>query len=116
MCPGFRYQQTNRPEVDAGINPAGTIENSRRTVTGSTTAGKAEAYMEYHKRMNRPLFLGYCRRLSEVSVKNGRPGTHGRFFVGSAVQRPAGIERRRAADFRMRQPGQKLRNEKKVFC
>lgn len=52
MCPGFRYQQTNRPEMDAGTNPARTIENSRRTITRKTTARKTEAYMEYHKRMN----------------------------------------------------------------
>lgn len=48
------------------------------------------------KERTEPLFLGYCRRLSAVSVKNGRPGTHGRFFVGSAVQRPAGIKLRTA--------------------
>lgn len=96
MCSGFRCQQTNRPEVDAGTNPAGAAESRRRTITGKTTAGKAETYMEYHKGMNDCLFLDYCRRLSAVSVKNGRPGTHGRFFVGSAVQRPAGIERRTA--------------------
>lgn len=77
MRSGFRCQQTNRPEVDAGTNPAGAAESRRRTITGKTTAGKAEAYMEYHKGMNDCLFLDYCRRLSAVSVKNGRPGTHG---------------------------------------
>lgn len=73
----IKHQQTNRPEMDAGRTPAEASENSRRTVTGSTTAGKTEAYMEYHKGMNDCLFLDYCRRLSAVSVKNGRPGTHG---------------------------------------
>lgn len=75
MCPGFRYQQTNRPEVDAGTNPAGAIENSRRTVTGSTTARKAEAYMEYHKRMNRPFSLATAAgsRRQRPSRSDGNP-------------------------------------------
>lgn len=47
-----RHQPTNCPEVDAGRTPAGASENSRRTVTGKTTAGKTEADMEYHKGMN----------------------------------------------------------------
>lgn len=124
-----RHQQTNRPEVDAGNPPARKIKNRRRAITRKTTAGKTEADLEYHKGMSNCLFLDYCRRLSEVSVKNGRPGTHGRFFVGSAVQRPAGIEQRtvdspaavsiqakrelseeitcrKGIAFRMRQPGQ----------
>jgi hypothetical protein len=124
-----RHQPTNCPEVDAGNPPARKIKNRRRAITRKTTAGKTEADLEHHKGMSNCLFLDYCRRLSEVSVKNGRPGTHGRFFVGSAVQRPAGIEQRtansldvvsiqakqglpeeiicrRAVTFRMRQPGQ----------
>lgn len=52
MYPRFRYQQTNRPEVDAGRTAAGKVKNRRRTITRKTTARKTEAYMEYHKRMN----------------------------------------------------------------
>lgn len=69
-----RHQQTNRPKMDAGTNPTGAAENSRRTVTGKTTAGKTETYMEYHKGMNNCLFLDYCRRHSEISVKGRSDG------------------------------------------
>lgn len=74
MRQGFEHQPTNRPEVDAGNHPAGAAENSRRTVTGKTTAGKTETYMEYHKGMNNCLFLDYCRRRSEISVKGRSDG------------------------------------------
>jgi hypothetical protein len=82
MCPGFRHQQTNRPEVDAGINPAGTIENSRRTVTGSTTAGKAEAYMEYHKRMNRPFSLATAAGFLQSALRTADREPMGGFLWG----------------------------------
>ena len=45
----IRNQQTNRPEVDAGTNPAGAAENSRRTITGKTTAGQVKEDLEHHK-------------------------------------------------------------------
>lgn len=85
MRQGFEHQPTNRPEVDAGNHPAGAAENSRRTVTGKTTAGKTETYMEYHKGINNCLFLDYCRRRSVNSVKTGRPGTHGGTLWGLPV-------------------------------
>ena len=86
-CPGFRYQQTNRPEVDAGTNPAGAAENSRRTVTDKTTAGKTETYMEYHKRMNRAPFPWLLPQAFTDSDRAGATGTHG--AAGRPAQRPA---------------------------
>lgn len=62
-------------------------ETGRRAETsaGKTTAEQVEADLEYHKGMRIALFLGY--QFQQNSVKNSRPGTHGRVFVGSAVQR-----------------------------
>lgn len=99
-----RHQQTNRPEVDAGTNPAGAAENSRRTVTGKTTAGKTETYMEYHKGMNNCLFLDYCRRRSEISVKGRSDGNPmGRRVVLPSVR----IEERRKQPKPFRQDSRK---------
>ena len=44
-----RHQPTNCPEVDAGRTPAGASENSRRTITGKTTAGQVKEDLEHHK-------------------------------------------------------------------
>lgn len=51
MRQGFRYQQTNRPEVDAGTNPAGAAENRRGAITRKATAWQTEAHFGYHKRI-----------------------------------------------------------------
>ena len=85
MCKSPKYLKTNRPEVDARTDKIAETGRRAETSTGKTTAEQVEADLEYHKGMRIALFLGY--QFQQNSVKNSRPGTHGRVFVGSAVQR-----------------------------
>lgn len=86
MCKSLEHFKTNRPEMDAQTDEI--AETGRRTETsaGKTTAEQVKADLEHHKGMKTAPFPGY--QFQQNSVKNSRPGTHGRVFVGSAVQRP----------------------------
>ena len=85
MCKSPEYFKTNCPEVDARTDEIAETGRRAETSTGKTTAKQVEADLEYPKGMRTTLFLGY--QFQQNSVKNSRPGTHGRVFVGSAVQR-----------------------------
>lgn len=86
MCKSLEYFKANRPEVDARTDEIAETGRRAEASTGKTTAEQIKADLEYHKRMKTaPLFLDY--QFQQNSVKNSRPGTHGRVFVGSAVQR-----------------------------
>lgn len=76
-------QQTNRPKMDAGTNPAEAAENCRRAITGKTTTGKTETDLGYHKRMNCVPFPWLLPQALTDSDRAGATGTHG------AVGRPA---------------------------
>ncbi len=85
MCKSLEYFKTNRPKVDARTDEIAETGRRAETSAGKTTAEQVEEDLEYHKGMRIALFLGY--QFQQNSVKNSRPGTHGRVFVGSAVQR-----------------------------
>ena len=86
MCKSLEYFKANRPEVDARTDEIAEPGRRAEASAGKTTAEQVKADLEYHKRMKTaPLFLGY--QFQQNSVKNSRPGTYGRVFVGSAVQR-----------------------------
>lgn len=85
MCKSVEYFKTNRPKVDARTNETAETGRREETSAGKATAEQVKANLEHHKGMKAPLFLGY--QFQQNSVKNSRPGTHGRVFVGSAVQR-----------------------------
>lgn len=87
MCKSLEYFKTNRPEVDARTDEIAETGRRAEASAGETTAKQVKADLEHHKGMKTaPLFLGY--QFQQNSVKNSRPGTHGRVFAGSAVQRP----------------------------
>lgn len=83
MCPGFRCQQTNSPEVDARENETGTPAGRERQTAGKTATRTKQVRTDYQsvkELRNRPFSL--ATSFSKTALRTADREPMGGFLRG----------------------------------